>query len=341
MYAYQEPRVRFRKIREIGQEGRNSSVYTIHDANLDATLAIKEVRKDSGYFHPSYFEEAQILYKSAHPNVVQVMYACEDDENVYVATPFYENGSLKSFMANRFLTVREIIKFSCQFLNGLHNIHSKGLYHFDIKPDNILLSARYEALLSDFGQSREINEHGLAQQPKQYNKIVAPEFFGNNYLDSRSDIYQAGLTLYHMCVGTVEFDSQIARYATVRDLGQAKRTESFPDFGRYPLHIPQKLQRVIRKSLRANPQDRYHSVLDMVNALADIDGPVLDWQYSVDHGTRNWHQITEDGYVKKLSVCPASTSVAHKYRDGAAERRVTAYCSNSITEQQIVEFLNQ
>ena len=46
---------------------------------------------------------------------------------------------------------------------------------------NILLSDRHDALLSDFGQSREIDERGLAIQPKQYNKIVAPEFFGNNY----------------------------------------------------------------------------------------------------------------------------------------------------------------
>jgi eukaryotic-like serine/threonine-protein kinase len=341
MFAYQEPKVRFRKIREIGQEGKNSKVYTIHDANLDATLVIKEVAKDSGYFHPKYFQEAQILYKSVHPNVVQVMYACEDDDNVYVATPFYQNGSLKSFMANRLLTVREIIKFTCQILNGLHNIHSKGLYHFDIKPDNVLLSDRYEALLADFGQSREINEHGLAQQPKQYNKIVAPEFFGNNFLDSRSDIYQAGLTLYHMCVGSVEFDSQITRYATVRDLGQAKRTEGFPDFGRYPLHIPKQLQKVIRKSLRANPQNRYQSVLDMVNDLADIDGPILDWHYTVDNGTRHWHQVTEDGYVKKLSVCPESKSIALKYRNGTAERKVNPYCSNNITDKQIVEFLNR
>lgn len=340
MYAYQEPRVRFRKIRDIGQEGKNSSVYIIHDGNLDATLAIKEVEKDSGYFHPSYFEEAQILYKSAHPNVVQVLYACEDDENVYVATPYYQNGSLKSYMANRFLTVREIIQFSCQFLNGLHNVHSKGLYHFDIKPDNILLSDRHEALLSDFGQSREVDENGLAMQPRQYNKIVAPEFFGNNYLDSRSDIYQAGLTLYHMCVGTAEFDFQIAQFATVRDLGQAKRSETFPDFGKFPLHIPDKLKRVIRKSLRAAPQNRYQSVLEMVNAFADIDGPILDWQYEVDNGTRKWHQLTDDGYVKKLTVCPARTSLAQKFKEGAGERRVRAYCSDNISDEEIGEFLN-
>lgn len=340
MYAYQEPRVRFRKLQEIGQEGRNSKVYTIHDSNLDTILAIKEVKKDAGYFHPSYFEEAQVLYKSAHPNVVPVLYACQDDEKIYVATPYYQNGSLKSLMASRHLTVREIIQLSCQFLNALHNIHSKGLYHFDIKPDNILLSDRYEALLSDFGQSREINEHGLAQQPRQYNKIVAPEFFGNNYLDSRSDIYQAGLTIYHMCVGTEEFDSQISQFATVRELGQAKRSENFPNFNEYPLHMPEKLQRAIKKSLRATPQNRYSSVLEMINALADIDGAVLDWQYKEDNGTHYWHQATEDGYIKKLRVCPAKTSLAHKYKQGGAERRVVAYCRNNVTNEQIIEFLN-
>lgn len=142
-----------------------------------------------------------------------------------------------------------------------------------------------------------------------------------------------------MCVGTTEFDSQIDQFATVGDLGQAKRTETFPDLGKLPLHVPDKLKRVIKKSLRANPQNRYQSVLEMVNALADIDGPILDWQYEVDNGTLKWHQLTDDGYVKKLTVCPARTSLAHKFKEGSGERRVRAYCSDNITDEEIGEFL--
>lgn len=93
----------------------------------------------------------KITEGNAHPNVVQIQYACKDDKNVYIAMPFYKNGSLKSLMTKRMLTAREIIRYAIQFISGVAHIHSKGLLHLDIKPDNILLSDNDEALLSDFG----------------------------------------------------------------------------------------------------------------------------------------------------------------------------------------------
>ncbi len=88
---------------------------------------------------------------SAHPNVVQIHYACYDADRIYLAMPYYRKGSVTSLITDKYMTVREIVTVGCQVLSGLHNIHSKGLIHFDVKPDNILLSDRGEALLSDFG----------------------------------------------------------------------------------------------------------------------------------------------------------------------------------------------
>ena len=144
MISYQRAEVSFKKIKEIGQDGKNSQVYVVHDEHLDTELVIKEVKKELGFSKKDYFEEARTLYSSSHPNVVQVSYACEDEKKIYVATPYYRNGSLKDKMREGYLTSREIIRYSTQILNGLHNVHSKNLIHFDIKPDNILISDRNE-----------------------------------------------------------------------------------------------------------------------------------------------------------------------------------------------------
>ncbi|EON90506.1 serine/threonine-protein kinase [Plesiomonas shigelloides] len=340
MFAYQKAQVSFKKLEEIGHEGLNSRVYRAHDQNLDAEIVIKEIEIKDGFSAKDYFEEAQALYKSTHPNIVQICYACEDDKMVYVASPFYRNGSLKKKMAQKNLTVREIIRYSTHFLNGLHNVHSKGLIHFDIKPDNVLISDRNEALLADFGQSKPMDRNGLAKQPILYGKQLPPEYFGNTQFvfDNRFDIYQAGLTMYRMCVGDNEFERQFSKYNSWPELGRDIRAGIFPDRKAYPLHIPNKLQRVINKCLKPNPGDRYGSPVEIVNGLADIDGTILDWEYAVDEKSRTWRQQV-DGTVKILEVCEKGTSKAYKHGVNSPARRVKEFCLSEIEDKKIVEFL--
>lgn len=91
-----------------------------------------------------------------------------DSDHVYVAMPYYRKGSVAGLITGKHMTVREIVTAACQVLSGLHNIHSKSLIHFDVKPDNILLSERMEALISDFGLAKQMNLAGVALQDRLY-----------------------------------------------------------------------------------------------------------------------------------------------------------------------------
>ena len=342
MFPYQKAQVSFKKIEEIGQEGQNSKVYRVHDEFLDAEMVIKEVDKAHGFSADDYFCEARTLYKSVHPNVVQVSYACEDADKIYVASPFYKNGSLKRIMANRYLTVGEIIRYSTHILNGLHNVHSKGLIHFDIKPDNILISDRNEALIADFGLTKVMDSKGIAKQPKLYIKQMPPEVFGNREFefDNRFDIYQVGLTMYRMCVGDAAFDQQFSVYKDGTQFGKDVIAGKFPDKKAYPLHIPKKLQRAINKCLKSNPQDRYGAAIEVVNSLADIDGSILHWEYKQDNGSQVWVQSI-NGSQKNISVCDKRVSKAYKKNGNSAPRRITEFCKQNISDKEIIEFLEQ
>ncbi len=342
MFPYQKAQVSFKKIEEIGQEGQNSKVYRVHDEYLDAEMVIKEVEKTPGFSADEYFSEARTLYTSTHPNVVQVSYACEDDDRIYVASPFYKNGSLKRLIDNRFLTVKEIIRYSSHALNGLHNVHSKGLIHFDIKPDNILISDRNEALLADFGLTKVMNADGIAQQPLLYVKQMPPEVFGNREkaFDNRFDIYQIGLTMYRMCVGNQLFDQQFGVYETGEQFARDVIAGKFPDRKAYPLHIPKKLQKVINKCLKPNPGDRYGAAIEVVNAIADINGSILHWRYIPTEEERTWQQEL-DGVTKTISICNMRSSKAYRKNGDSPQRRITAFCKQTITDAEIVSFLEQ
>jgi len=137
--------------------------------------------------------------------------------------PYYAKGSIKILLSNRFLTVRQIIRYAIQFLTGLHNIHSKKLIHFDVKPDNILISDNDEAMLSDFGLAQPVNLLGIAGQDRLYNKQRPPEAFKYDHFDLRYDIYQVGITLYRMCNGNDIFNNQFLKYTNGKGIITKKR----------------------------------------------------------------------------------------------------------------------
>jgi serine/threonine protein kinase len=167
--------VNFTYLKNIGLAGKNSEVYLAKDEHLDAEVAIKEVKKSS-IDVANYFREARLLYASRHPNIVSINYACQDQDNIYVCMPFYQNGTVSDRMENENLTAREIIRYSINFLSGLHHIHSKSLMHFDIKPNNIMLSERDEAMLSDFGLAKHLDPNGFATRMQHIQFITHPKF---------------------------------------------------------------------------------------------------------------------------------------------------------------------
>lgn len=77
--------VEFTKVAEIGQDGQNSKTFTARDHQLDADIVIKEIAKTSLVSPATYFAESKALYASVHPNVVQLHYACQSSDSIFIA----------------------------------------------------------------------------------------------------------------------------------------------------------------------------------------------------------------------------------------------------------------
>jgi serine/threonine protein kinase len=328
---------------EIGTEGRNSQVFRARDVQLDAELAIKKVEKARLGDVDEFFQEASLLYLSSHTNVVPIHYACQDEDHIYLAMPFFESGSLKRRMAAGYLTVREIITYSTQFLSGLHNIHSKGLIHFDIKPDNILLSTRGEAMLSDFGLAKQTAFSGRAGQDRIYGKMTPPEAFNTDEFTRHFDIYQVGLTIYRLAVGDSVFYEQYENFVENGVLNRDRFRHAvvngqFPLCAQFPEHIPNRLINTIRTCLSTIPQDRFHSASEIVNSFADIEGELLDWRLSSQEGDREWIKTTGDRTLHLRVNAGGASEATRQIGDGQV-RRVREYCQQAISRADIKQFL--
>lgn len=325
---------------EIGAEGKNSTVFRARDLQLDAELAIKRIIKTSINDAADYYREASILYLGDHANVVPIHYACEDAEYIYLAMPYYARGSLNQLLEQRFLTVREIVRYGIQFLSGLHNIHSKKLIHFDIKPDNIMLSSRNEALMSDFGLAQRMRDDGKAEPPVSYWKNIPPEALVDSEHTVAFDIYQVGLTLYRMCCGNDAFYEQMKPFQAFHDFAAAIKKGTFPNRAAFPAHIPAALRTLVKKCLSVDAADRYGAIIEVSNALGNIDGHELDWHYEVyPDGGREWSKLG-DGRELTLSVTASGESTATKRTDKTTSR-IKDFCMQKIDEKTIRNFLKE
>lgn len=291
-----DTRIQFERLDDIGSGEGSSTTFLARDLQLDAIIVIKGVDKE--LLNPvEYFTEARIIASVPHPNVVEVNYASQDDDCVYLAMPYFKAGSLQSLLNERYLAVRQIIKFALEFMGGLHYIHTKKLLHFDVKPSNVLINDSGVAVLTDFGLARYTDEYGLATPKNTYWTHTAPEALARLELDVLTEVYQCGLTLYQMCNGIEEFADQ---WASHKDGDSAIEKGIFPNRKSYLPHIPTQLRNIVNRALSVNPVDRYQSVLELMNAISRVDKN-LDWNYTPQHdGTYVWfdeskstpHQIT-------------------------------------------------
>lgn len=285
------------KIRSIGEnQGRNSEVYLAYDPQLGDQVALKEIPISKFNNPDEYFKEAQALYTNRHPRVVPIMYACKDTDYVRLTMPYFSNGSVQNEITVNPLTIKQIIIWGQQFLDGLHYVHLNGFTHYDVKPTNILIANNRSVMLADFGQTRQNDALGTSSIPPLYPVHYAPELLGNTRATKLTDIYQSGVTLYRLANGDYIFKKQLSKYlmpngSLAPTYTQAISTGKFPDRNYYLPHVPQKLRKVIKKALSVNPANRHQSVMELMNDLGQVS-TLLEWQCIRNNNDIKWVKNT-------------------------------------------------
>jgi hypothetical protein len=257
---------------EIGRGGMGV-VYMAHHLALDRRAAVKVIAGELSQrddFRSRFSRESRIVARIDHPNVVPVQDAGEHDGTLYIAMPLVEGIDLGSLIGiyGR-LSPQLAGRLVMQVASALHAAHRIGLVHRDVKPPNILVTARdgrHHAFLTDFGLAKRVTDgSGQTAADTVLGTIdyIAPEQieYASN-VDGRADVYALGCVLFHAMTGDVPFP----RPTTPQKLW-AHLHEPPPSTLETDASIPPAFQGVVRRAMEKDPDRRFATADDMRRAL--------------------------------------------------------------------------
>lgn len=179
-----------------------------HPESFHVSVPTVGSKEQADKYRQKFIKEARNISSLSHPNIVKVLDVFEENGTVYYAMQYLEGCSLRELVEQRGAIPEEkVLKYICQIAEALGYMHQeKHLCHLDIKPGNILLDKNDNALLIDFGISKNYDEKGIetSSTPVGLTPGYAPMEQYENSLHEFSpvtDIYSLGATLYYLLVG--------------------------------------------------------------------------------------------------------------------------------------------
>ena len=175
-------------------------VYKARDTRLDRIVAIKQLK---GQHTARFQQEARAIAALNHPNICQIHDVGQD----YLVMEYIEGSPLKGPLATE-----DSIRLAIQIVSALEEAHGKRILHRDLKPGNILVTAKGSAKLLDFGLAKLVTDSDATQTLAVMGTpaYMSPEQAEGKPLDACSDVFSFGAVLYEMLSGRRAFDSLAA-----------------------------------------------------------------------------------------------------------------------------------
>ena len=256
-------------LEEIGRGGQGV-VYRARQKSLNRTVALKVI--GLGHWateaHLKRFRrEAEAAASLEHPCIVPIYEVGERDGSCYFSMKFIEGGQLDEVVRREPMPIRRAVELIAKVARTVHYAHEHHILHRDIKPGNILLDAKGEPHLTDFGLARLVETESTVTRTMEVlgtPSYMAPEqAVGNNAaVSSVTDVYGLGAVLYQLLTGHPPFAGGTT-YETVRLVLDAEP--------RQPRLLNPKVDRdlntICLKCLEKDPKRRYSSALALAEDL--------------------------------------------------------------------------
>lgn len=264
----------------IGRGGMGE-VYKAVDLRLGRTVAIKFLSPTLALdpvARRRFLREAQTASNLSHPNICTIYEVNEQDDRPYIVMEYVEGTTLKEILDRGPLPVETALGFALDITDALEAAHSRGIVHRDIKPSNIVIDERETAVVLDFGLAKQLppssRSEGQADEMSALTtgamvigttRYMSPEQIRCEPVDGRSDLFSLGIVLYEMLTGKTPF----AR-ATAVDTMHAILHDEPPPLSQQRSDVDIELERIVRKALRKDPNDRFQSAAEMKQALVAL-----------------------------------------------------------------------
>ena len=258
---------RYDIVRPLGQ-GAMGVVYLATDLVTGGDVAVKALILPPSEHKVRFYREFQVMSQLQHPHVINVMAAGEHEGVPYLVMAYVAGSTLFEHFAlppADVLALAARVSLACQIADALSYIHSLGILHRDITPDNVMLEGEHSFLM-DFGlaKARDAQWQMLTRAGDILGTAayMSPEQIQGRTLDTRSDLYALGCLLYWLCTNQAPFAGKTLPELVGAHVEQPPEVPSSIN----PL-IPAELDALILRLLAKDPTARYQRADDVLFAL--------------------------------------------------------------------------
>jgi serine/threonine protein kinase len=267
----------YRVVAPLGKGGM-ATVFKAYQPSMDRYVALKvlprHLAEEDPQFTLRFQQEGRVLAQLQNPHILPVFDFGEAEGYTYLVMPLVSGGTLADRLAGQPLPLSQVRSIISQLGDALDYAHSRGVVHRDVKPSNVLMDERGNALLSDFGIAKlvEGTQHftqtgGIVGTPA----YMAPEQGLGLKVDRRCDIYALGIILYQLVTGRVPFEAETPMAVLLKHIN-----DPLPPPRALNPALPEAVERIILKALAKNPDDRFATAGDLTHALqAAVSGEAV------------------------------------------------------------------
>lgn len=258
--------------------GSYATVYQAHHKSNGGNYAVKVISREkigSAKLQTNLEQEIAIMKEINHENVVRLFGTFTSKNNFYLVLEFCGGGDLHNYIL-RHTRLDETItrRFLIQLARGLQFLHSKGIIHRDIKPQNLLLSEfspNAVIKFADFGFAKHLQESSMAQTQCGTPLYMAPEIFDMKDYDAKADVWSIGCVLFEMCAGEPPFKGSNHRELLMNIKSKSLRLPN-------NVTVSREITEILQRLLELDPQrrvnlDQLHRVTERM--AADMSPHVL------------------------------------------------------------------
>jgi serine/threonine-protein kinase len=266
--------------------GGMGEVYKARDTRLDRIVAIKVLPAhlaDRTELRERFEREAKTVASLNHPHICTLFDIGQQDGIDYLVMEYLEGETLAQRLQKGTLPLEQVLTFAIEISDALDKAHRKSVTHRDLKPGNVMVTKSGTKLL-DFGLAKlkqeaapengSLSNLSTAADPLTAQgtivgtlQYMAPEQVEGREVDARTDIFAFGAVVYEMATGKRAFDGKTQ--ASV--IGAIMSSDPPPISSLQPM-TPPALDRVVRKCLAKEPDDRWHVAKDLCDELKWITG---------------------------------------------------------------------
>ena len=260
----------YRIIDKIGAGGMGV-VYKAEDSKLNRTVALKFLPSDLTQDPDArrrFVREARAACSLQHANICTIYDIDQTpDGHMFISMEYLEGETLKNRISRGPLGIADSVDIAVQIARGLAAAQRNSIVHRDIKPGNIIITTDGVVKIVDFGLAKLSGRTALTKPGATVGTVayMSPEQAKGATVDQRTDIWSAGVTLYEMIVGKIPFQAeydQATLYQVVNEDPPAV-TSLRPE-------APRELERIVSKTLRKNPDERYERADELLSDLGAL-----------------------------------------------------------------------